>query len=115
MFVRLLRFLGVLALASTIVWLTREHLLPTPKVSHEPPPHYRSTPPPPPTPTTRPAPDDLTDIKGIGPVFAMRLGAIGIDSFKKLSETDIDTLTDAAGTSSSNAADWIKQANAKVT
>ncbi len=122
MFAKPLRLLGVVALAWAIVWLTREHLLPTPKVSHEPPPHYRSTPPPPPTP--RPstsagdrnemAPDDLTEITGIGPVFAARLAAVGVDTFRGLSEMDTTTLADTVGTSPTAAADWVSQARARV-
>lgn len=110
MIAKLLRFIGLVALATAIVWLTREHLLPTPQVSHEPPPHYRSTPPPPPTTS-----DDLTAVKGIGPVYASKLAAMGISSFRSLSEMAPQTVADALGISTNAAADWIAQARARMT
>ena len=106
---RLIRFVGLVAVASAIVWLTREHLLPTPHVSHEPPPHYRSTPPPPQT-----AADDLTEIKGIGPVYATRLKDMGIHSFRGLSELAPSTITDTVGVSLRVATDWVNQAHARM-
>jgi predicted flap endonuclease-1-like 5' DNA nuclease len=99
-----------MAIAAAIVWLTREHLLPTPRVPHEPPPHYRSTPPPP----DRPA-DDLTAIKGIGPVYASRLADIGIASFHTLAETDSHTIESATGAGRSAVAEWISQAKGRIT
>lgn len=120
MFGKLLRFAGIIALVTAIVWLTREHLLPTPQVSHEPPPHYRSTPPPPeenaaPTEETPGGtPDDLTAIKGIGPVFAAKFEEMGITSFGELAEQDPQTVADAIGTSTNTAHDWITQAQARV-
>lgn len=109
MITKLLRLAVLVALATAIVWLTREHLLPTPHVSHEPPPHYRSTPPPP-----QEAPDDLTAIKGIGPVYAAKLDDMGIKSFRCLSELDPQTIADAMGTSPQTATDWIAQAHARM-
>jgi predicted flap endonuclease-1-like 5' DNA nuclease len=94
------------AVAATIVWLTREHLLPTPHVTHEPPPHYRSTPPPPDE-----AADDLTAIKGIGPVYASRLDERGVHSFRALANADAATLATSLGISPNVAADWIAQAS----
>ena len=106
---RLIRFVGLVAVASAIVWLTREHLLPTPHVSHEPPPHYRSTPPPP-----QAAADDLSEIKGIGPVFATKLEEVGIRSFRGLSEVAPSTITDTIGVSPKVATDWVNQAQARL-
>lgn len=102
---KLFRLAVLAVLAAAIVWLTREHLLPTPHVSHEPAPHYRSTPPPP-----QQDPDDLTDVKGIGPVYAAKLADMGIKSFRGLSEMNPQTLAEALGTSPQTAADWIAQA-----
>jgi predicted flap endonuclease-1-like 5' DNA nuclease len=128
MFGKLLRLAGLIALATAIVWLTREHLLPTPRVSHEPPPHYRSTPPPPDEEaappeeatqamreqTPRATPDDLTAIKGIGPVFAARFEEMGVTSFGELAEQDPQAVADAVGTSTQAARDWITQAQARA-
>lgn len=93
-------------MAVTIVWLTREHLLPTPHVSHEPPPHYRSTPPAPDETT-----DDLTAIKGIGPVYASRLDESGVSSFRALANADATALAASLGISSKAAEAWIAQAS----
>ncbi len=93
-------------MAVAIVWLTREHLLPTPRVAHEPPPHYRSTPPPPDD-----SDDDLTAIKGIGPVYAGRLEESGVGSFRALADSDAAALAASLGVSAETAAAWIAQAN----
>jgi predicted flap endonuclease-1-like 5' DNA nuclease len=106
---RLFRFAGLVALAAAIVWLTREHLLPTPHVSHEPPPHYRSTPPP------AAAPDDLTVIKGIGPVYAARLADIGIVTFHTLADADTQTVAHATGAAPSVITEWVEQAKGRTT
>ncbi len=95
-------------LAATIVWLTREHLLPTPKVDDEPKPHYRSTPPPP------QHPDDLTEVKGIGPVYAGRLNEAGIKTFRGLAETDVVATAAAIEVAEDTVADWVEQAKAKL-
>ena len=115
MFRRLLRLIGLLGVLIAIVWLTREHLLPAPRVSKEPPPHYRSSPPPPPPTTPTPAePDDLTKIKGIGPVFASRLETMGIVSFAGLASADVAATAESVDTSESNVSDWIAQAEAHL-
>lgn len=107
---KLFRFAVLLAIAATIVWLTRERLLPTPRVPHdEPAPHYRSTPPAPPA-----DPDDLTSIKGIGRVFAARLNDAGVRTFRKLSESDAATIAGAVSTTEAAVRDWIAQAAARL-
>ncbi|MCP4303838.1 MAG: hypothetical protein GY788_02950 [bacterium] len=106
---KLFRFAALVALASAIVWLTREHLLPTPRVSHEPAPHYRSTPPPP-----QAVPDDLTAIKGIGPAYARKLTDLGIKSFRGLSELAPDAVADDLGTSPGTVAGWVAQARSRI-
>ena len=106
---KLLRVITLLAVLAAIVWLTRERLLPAPKVEDDPRPHYRSTPPPP-----HREPDDLTAIKGIGPVFAARLEQAGIRSFRGLSEIDAATIADGIGTTEARVADWISQARARL-
>jgi predicted flap endonuclease-1-like 5' DNA nuclease len=105
---KLLRLAGVVSLLVTILWLTREHLLPTPRVADDPKPHYRSTPPPPPD------PDDLTVIKGIGPVYAARLNEAGVQTYRGLSEIDAGTIADSVGTTPEAVANWIAQAKAKL-
>ena len=101
-----MRLATLFAVVATIVWLTREHLLPTPQVAHEPPPHYRSTPRPP-----EASDDDLTAINGIGPVYAARLDEAGVRSFRALAESDAVGLATSIGIPVDTAVGWIAQAN----
>ncbi len=112
---KLFRFAVLIAAAATIVWLTRENLLPRPRVTDDPRPHFRSSPPPPPPPPP-PAqdPDDLTEIKGIGSVYAARLTDEGIQTFGNLADADPATVAESAGTSEDIADGWIAQARAKL-
>lgn len=102
------RFAAFVAACAAIVWLTRERLLPAPRVPSEPPPHYRSTPPP------AKAADDLTVIRGIGPVYSTRLGSIGITTFESLIEVDPAVIADAVGVSTATVDNWIAQARTQV-
>jgi predicted flap endonuclease-1-like 5' DNA nuclease len=107
---KLFRFTLLVVLAATVVWLTRERLLPTPRVPRDqPPPHYRSTPPAAPS-----EPDDLTAIKGIGPVYAARLNDAGVRTFRELSETNAGTIADTVGTTEAAVSDWIAQAKTRL-
>lgn len=101
-----MRLAALAAVVATIVWLTREHLLPTPHVPQEPPPHYRSTPPPP-----QASRDDLTTIKGIGPVYAGRLSEAGLGTFRALAGSDAASVAARLGISENMAASWIAQAS----
>jgi predicted flap endonuclease-1-like 5' DNA nuclease len=85
-------------------------MLPTPRVPAEPPPHFRNTPPPPDS-----TPDDLTLIKGIGPVYANRLGDAGIDTFAGLAAADADGIASATGVAPQVASGWIEQARGRIT
>lgn len=60
---------------------------------------------PPATPPRRDA-DDLTAIKGIGPVFSARLAAAGISRFDELASTPPDRIAEIAGVTESRAAEW---------
>ncbi|GMR01934.1 MAG: hypothetical protein BMS9Abin20_0258 [Acidimicrobiia bacterium] len=99
----LIRFVGVVAGLGAAVWALRDRLLPAPEVHHEPPPRFR---------TVEHANDDLTEIKGIGPVKADKLNDAGITSFAKIAASSPDELAASAGTSASVAGAWIKAAEA---
>lgn len=85
------------------MWLIRDrlgHLL----VPREPAPPQ--TPPPPP-----PAePDDLTAIKGVGPVLAARLSEAGITRFTELAGTDPERVAEILGTSPERARAFVDAA-----
>jgi predicted flap endonuclease-1-like 5' DNA nuclease len=107
---KMLRFVALVLVAGAIVWLTRERLLPEPRVvSDEPRPPFRSIPPAP-----HAVPDDLTEIKGIGPVFAGRLNDAGIRSFRGLTEMNAAVIAPAIGTTEAVVEDWILQARARL-
>lgn len=58
-----------------------------------------------------PAKDDLTDIKGIGPVFARRLAEAGITTFAELAQASPDHLRQVTqATATANPEEWIAQA-----
>jgi predicted flap endonuclease-1-like 5' DNA nuclease len=56
--------------------------------------------------------DDLTEISGIGPVYASRLNAAGIHSFAQLGRQTPERLHEILGPRSAmaNAEEWIRQA-----
>ena len=61
-----------------------------------------------------PAADDLTEIKGIGPVFAERLHQAGITTFADVAKMSADQLREVThATSAANPDEWIAQAKAK--
>jgi predicted flap endonuclease-1-like 5' DNA nuclease len=107
---KLLRFALVVTVIAAIVWLTRERLLPPPRVvPNEPRPPYRSTPPAP-----KSGPDDLTVIKGIGPVYSRRLNEAGVRSFRGLTEIDAAGIAQSVGVAESVINDWIAQARSRL-
>lgn len=62
-------------------------------------------------PSTDSVKDDLTVVNGIGPVFAARLRAAGIDTFGKLAETDDTRLAEIADVPVSRVEGWRDQAS----
>ena len=56
----------------------------------------------------------LTEIKGIGPVFAERLRQAGITTFADVAQASADQLRDVThATSVANPDEWIEQAKAR--
>jgi len=53
--------------------------------------------------------DDLEELKGIGPTYAERLRAGGIQSIPDLAETDVETLAELAEVPASRAEGWLEQ------
>lgn len=109
----IIRFAGVVIGLGTAAWALRGKLLPAPEIHDEPPPRFRE-----PGTTVAEASsdtpagaDDLTTIKGIGPVTAGKLAEAGITSFEALAAADADEVSAAAGTSATTAAKWITAAS----
>jgi hypothetical protein len=78
-------------------WLLRDRLLPV----HESP-----------SGTAAPPTEDLTEIKGIGPVYRDRLAAAGITDLVGLTAAGTEAVARAAQVLETAAADWIAQAAA---
>ncbi|NNK90897.1 MAG: hypothetical protein HKO87_00565 [Acidimicrobiia bacterium] len=118
--IRFLLFVGGIAIA---VWYLKNELVPTPQSARGPAPHFRTpdhngpppvatTPPSQPTTPSEPStPDDLTAVKGIGPVYAGRLRDLGIATFAALAAADPAAIADALDVSPEQVSDWIDQAS----
>lgn len=66
------------------------------------------------TTTAKPAANDLTEIKGIGPTFARRLTEAGITTFAELAAATPDYLREVTKASAiANPNEWIAQARLK--
>ncbi len=101
-----LRIAGVVIGLGAAAWALRDKLLPPPAVPEGPPPRFRTTPPP----AATSEPDDLTTVKGIGPVYAERLVAAGYDSFAALAAAGPEAVGGAAGVSADTAKKWMESA-----
>jgi predicted flap endonuclease-1-like 5' DNA nuclease len=102
----LLRIAGVVVAVAAAAWAMRDKLLPPPVAPEEPPPRFRTVPPP-------AEPDDLTAVKGIGPVYAERLVAADMTTFAAMVSAGAEAVGDAAGVSTDTAAKWVKSAAAQ--
>ena len=102
---------GVAAAAVAMVWLLKDRILgpETTPVTPEEAPRFRVVP-------TRggsaAAADDLSQVKGIGPVYKARLLEGGITGFADLAGATPDQIAEIAGVGPDTAADWVKQASA---
>lgn len=97
---RLAKALGVLGGLAALVWAMRDRFISV-ATSREPElPTFRFV-----------APGEPVDtIDGIGPVFAQRLAAVGIDNIAALAEASPDRVAEAASVSGARARSWIEQA-----
>lgn len=100
---QVLRIGGVMVGLGAAIWALRDRLLPAPEIPDGPPPRFRTGD----TSTTQS--EDLTAVKGIGPVYAERLAEAGITSFAELVDSDAAALSEAAGVSESTATSWMEQ------
>ncbi|MDH3261022.1 MAG: hypothetical protein OEM81_05675 [Acidimicrobiia bacterium] len=107
---KLFRFFGVLAGLGTVIWvmrdrfislaLPREPNLPTFRVAPHPPlPHEQD-----------PLKDDLTILKGVGPVYAARLEDAGITSLAGLGAAQAEALAAIINMPADRVGAWIKEA-----
>jgi predicted flap endonuclease-1-like 5' DNA nuclease len=102
---------GVGAGVAAVVWMLRDRIVKPQVAAPEPPPTFRVTPPPV---APRADADDLTAIRGIGPVFKARLAGAGISRFDELAALEPDRLAGLAGVPEGRAREWIDQARSLV-
>lgn len=95
-----------------MVWLLKDRILgpETTPVTPEEAPKFRVVP----TPSKggKTASEDLSQVKGIGPVYKARLVAGGITTFAALAKTPAPRIAEIAEVGEETAADWAKQASA---
>lgn len=108
----LLRVVGLAVGIGAVVWALKDRILPAPQIPEDPPPRFRSGPSSPaaadPTPSSS---DDLTDVKGIGPVYADRLNEGGFTSFADVAGATPAAVSEAGRVSEEVAAGWIERAS----
>ncbi len=106
---RVLRFLTLAGAVAGAVWYARQKGQPLPSegARESRPPELKAVPDP--APSSVSSADDLTRIKGIGPVSTKKLADIGITTFAELAAADPATVA-ARFDSRANVADWIAQA-----
>jgi predicted flap endonuclease-1-like 5' DNA nuclease len=108
---RLARIVGLLGGLGAVLWAMRDRLVSV-AIPREPqPPAFRV---PEPTPAPPPPSDgSITDISGIGPVYANRLTTAGIGTLADLAQADAGTVAEAAKVPLSRAEAWIEAASAR--
>lgn len=106
----IVRVTGIAVGVGAAIWAMRDKLLPQPAIPDEPPPRFRTGS----GQTGASEGDDLTGIKGIGPVYAGRLADQGVTSYAALSGADPTAVAIAAGVPESTAEEWIAQAKSRA-
>ena len=120
---KLFTFALFVAAAFGVSWWMREYLAPQPESPTATPPPFRPAPEPKSVPKSKPAgtetkpsdgptaeADDLTRVTGVGPTFAKRLVAAGINSFSDLANADSTELAETTGIAHSRVSDWVTRA-----
>lgn len=102
---RVARILGLVGGLGAVLWAMRDRLVSV-AISREPqPPAFRV-----PEPTPTPPDGSITDIPGIGPVYATRLTTAGIGTLAALADATADAVAEAAKVPLSKAEAWIDAA-----
>lgn len=107
---KLARLVGIVGGVAAVLWAMRDRLISIAAPREPEPPKFRVVTSPP-----MKAEDDLTEVVGIGPVFAARLSAAGITSFRAMVGAGVDRVAEAAEVPVSRAQGWISQASALST
>lgn len=115
---RIARILGVLGGLGAILWAMRDRLvsvalprepqLPAFRVPDSPPASADEAPKD--TQEETETSPSVTDVSGIGPVYATRLAAAGIDSLADLAKAEVSVVAESAEVPESKAAAWVEEA-----
>jgi len=102
--------IGIGAGAAAVIWLVKDRLLgpETTPAGHDDSPAFRVAPDRPSPATTSDA--DLSEVKGIGPVYRARLEQAGIASCSDLASATPAAIATAAEVPEEKAKDWVRQA-----
>lgn len=106
---KVFRFFGVLAGLGTVIWVMRDRFISLALPREPEPPTFRVAPHPPSEDEPSPK-DDLTIIKGVGPVYAARLEDAGVTGLAGLSAADGETLAKLIDVSTDRVNGWIEEA-----
>lgn len=108
---KLVRFIAALAGLGTVIWVMRDRFISLALPREPEPPAFRVAPHPGPEVEPPPASaDDLTVIKGIGPVYAARLEDAGVTTLAGLSVAEADTLAATVKVPADRVSKWIEEA-----
>jgi predicted flap endonuclease-1-like 5' DNA nuclease len=110
---KLARFFGLVAGLGAVAYVLRDRLISLAPPREPERPRFQQMARPTPLPSSTPAGDDLTEINGIGPVFAERLIAEGIMSFADLAGQDAAKLAEKIDVAETRIAPWIEEAGTK--
>jgi hypothetical protein len=105
-----LRFIGVLAGLGTVIWVMRDRFISLALPREPDPPIFRVAPQTPPAGQTASQQDDLTIVKGVGPVYAARLQDSGISSLAGLAAAQAETLSATIDVPVGRVSAWIDEA-----
>ena len=105
-----LRFIGVLAGLGTVIWVMRDRFISLALPREPEPPAFRVAPYQPPVEPQTPQRDDLTIIKGVGPVYAARLNDAGLTSLAGLAAAEAKAIAATIDVAAGRVNDWIAEA-----
>ena len=103
--------IGLGAAVAAVAWMLRDRIAKQQPVAATPAAPFRVSPP---VVTLRGDADDLSAVRGIGPVFKARLAAAGISRFDELAAAAPDRLAKIAGVPLARAEEWVDQARSLV-
>lgn len=108
---KFLKFLVLVGVLAALGWYARNKMVPPPQSAAGSPPPFRVPDHPPAAAPEAPAVDDLTDVKGIGPVYSSKLVDRGITTFGQLAAADADDIAADLEVTVDEVRSWQQQAS----